>query len=47
MLSNRKRRYKALTKYLYWWAGEHSDKMVAKEHKIGMIDVKPSNHCQN
>lgn len=33
MLNNRKRRYKALTKYLYWWAGEHPDKMVAKEHK--------------
>lgn len=33
MLNNRKRRYKALTKYLCWWAGEHPDKMVAKEHK--------------
>lgn len=33
MLSNRKRRYKALTKYMRWWCGEHPDKMVAKEHK--------------
>jgi hypothetical protein len=33
MLSNRKRRYKALNKYLCWWAGEHPDRMVAKEHK--------------
>ena len=33
MLSNRKRRYKDLNKYLCWWCGEHADKMVAKEHK--------------
>lgn len=33
MLSNRKRRYEALNKYLCWWAGEHPDKMIAKEHK--------------
>lgn len=33
MLSNRKRRYKALSKYLSWWYGEHPDKKVAKEHK--------------
>lgn len=33
MLNNRKRRYSALNKYLYWWCGEHPDKMVAKEHK--------------
>ena len=32
MLSNRKRHYKALNKYLRWWAGEHPYKMVAKEH---------------
>ena len=33
MLNNRKRRYKALNRYLRWWRGEHPDKMVAKEHK--------------
>ncbi len=32
MLSNRKRRYRDLTKYLYWWCGEHPDNMVAREH---------------
>ena len=33
MLSNRKRRYKDLSKYLYWWCGDHPDRMIAKEHK--------------